>query len=345
MGNVLLEFFEFYGISFNYILVGIAVTDGGYFFKKKENGLYDENRPQLLSIIDPNDPANDVAKNSYNVMKVRDAFSHAYQVLITSNAHRDPKYLLSIIRLDPLVLDMRNRLDSMFGGHADLHLYTSDSLHARQKRDNTVYGSSNSEERRSISSLQLKDKNKASTIVISDEESPVIKRKKGTSINEPVAPSSSASDFEEEEPSAKKERSNRVSNEHGENEESYASVRLQPHEKKQHHTTREFSIRSSSTQHGSSSSNDNSRRDKDYESAGTNNNRHKDHDRGSRRYNGSHRNGDFADDYDEDDYYGQKRSSYGDQYQSQSQRRRTGSHSRNRDHNERKKHSPKIRKL
>ena len=38
LGSLLLEFFNFYGISFNYVDVGITVRNGGSYFPKRGKG-------------------------------------------------------------------------------------------------------------------------------------------------------------------------------------------------------------------------------------------------------------------------------------------------------------------
>ncbi|KAG0320526.1 hypothetical protein BGZ99_004440 [Dissophora globulifera] len=91
LGVLLIEFFELYGLCFNYSRVGIAVTDGGSYFEKRATPAQGRTyfgrgggggAPELLlSCIDPNDPANDTARGSYALRKIREVFVGAYGTL------------------------------------------------------------------------------------------------------------------------------------------------------------------------------------------------------------------------------------------------------------------------
>lgn len=53
-----MEFFELYGVYFNYEEVGISVRDGGTYYSKRERGWAEwGNKAGLLSIEDPADPS------------------------------------------------------------------------------------------------------------------------------------------------------------------------------------------------------------------------------------------------------------------------------------------------
>jgi DNA polymerase sigma len=54
MGVLVMEFFEFYGLYFNYHEVGISLRDGGTYYSKAERGWMDY-KQSLLSIEDPAD--------------------------------------------------------------------------------------------------------------------------------------------------------------------------------------------------------------------------------------------------------------------------------------------------
>ena len=54
LGVLVMEFFEFYGIYFNYHEVGISLRDGGTYFSKARRGWMDY-KQSLLSIEDPGD--------------------------------------------------------------------------------------------------------------------------------------------------------------------------------------------------------------------------------------------------------------------------------------------------
>lgn len=81
LGTLLIEFFELYGKHFNYDNVGISVARGGSYFSKSARGWASDKVPFLLSIEDPQDPTNDVAKASRNIINVRQAFVGAFEML------------------------------------------------------------------------------------------------------------------------------------------------------------------------------------------------------------------------------------------------------------------------
>jgi DNA polymerase sigma len=56
LGVLVVEFFEFYGLHFNYQEVGISLRDGGTYYSKSRRGWADYKNSGLLSIEDPTDP-------------------------------------------------------------------------------------------------------------------------------------------------------------------------------------------------------------------------------------------------------------------------------------------------
>ena len=89
LGVLLIEFFELYGRHFNYHQTGIEVRGGGRYFPKS-----DWIHPQSLSdgilcVVDPVDPSDNTARGSYNVLRVKLAFEHAYLVLSQAVLHRE----------------------------------------------------------------------------------------------------------------------------------------------------------------------------------------------------------------------------------------------------------------
>lgn len=103
LGILLLEFLELYGKLLHYEKVGVSVgidkksaevseqmnekidVPFGY-YDKMDRGFYNETRPGLLSIQDPQSPTNDLARPSFSVSSVRQAFEHAFN-LLTAAAH------------------------------------------------------------------------------------------------------------------------------------------------------------------------------------------------------------------------------------------------------------------
>lgn len=64
LGVLVVEFFELYGLYFNYQDVGISVRDGGTYYNKGDRGWYDSGQAYLLSIEDPSDPCTFSLQNS-----------------------------------------------------------------------------------------------------------------------------------------------------------------------------------------------------------------------------------------------------------------------------------------
>ncbi|XP_054748592.1 terminal nucleotidyltransferase 4A-like [Lytechinus pictus] len=83
LGVLLIEFFELYGNNFNYFKTGISVNDGGYYFSKEDaqRTMTQGYRTSMLCIEDPLNPGQDITKNSYGFMSVKQAFHYAYRVL------------------------------------------------------------------------------------------------------------------------------------------------------------------------------------------------------------------------------------------------------------------------
>ncbi|MQL93319.1 hypothetical protein Taro_025959 [Colocasia esculenta] len=113
LGVLLVDFFDFYGRKLNNWHVGVSCSIPGNFFVKSSRGVFliivqfinfcfcffisllvlnktlntylNDDRPYLLSIEDPQDPDNDIGRNSYNYFKVKSAFATAASSLTDAN--------------------------------------------------------------------------------------------------------------------------------------------------------------------------------------------------------------------------------------------------------------------
>lgn len=111
LGTLVMEFFELYGLYFNYQEVGISLRDGGSYYNKTHRGWLDYRSPGLLSIEDPGDPckhvtsciasilnvlsiANDISKGTYGIAKVRATLAGAHGIL-TASAYLHAGYIES----------------------------------------------------------------------------------------------------------------------------------------------------------------------------------------------------------------------------------------------------------
>eukprot|EP01012_Entosiphon_sulcatum_P009387 TRINITY_DN1525_c0_g1_i1.p1 TRINITY_DN1525_c0_g1~~TRINITY_DN1525_c0_g1_i1.p1 ORF type:complete len:382 (-),score=51.79 TRINITY_DN1525_c0_g1_i1:49-1167(-) len=75
--DLLIDFSAFYGKDFNYHTTAISVLDGGKYVPKVPDWL-DTDKPYLLSVIDPLDAGNDVARGSFAIGKVKTLLYSTY---------------------------------------------------------------------------------------------------------------------------------------------------------------------------------------------------------------------------------------------------------------------------
>ena len=87
LGSLLLEFFELYGIDFNYVTTGISIrNDGSYFSKGAKNRrehFWQPTRPFSLALENPFELEMDVGKASFRMQLVQRSFEVAYRVLLS----------------------------------------------------------------------------------------------------------------------------------------------------------------------------------------------------------------------------------------------------------------------
>lgn len=113
LGVLLIEFLELYGKQLNYEKVGVSIgideaarglkLDGNYnynynnssidvpfgYYDKVDRGFYNDSRPGLLSIQDPQCPENDLARPSFSIASVKQAFEHAFNLLTAAAGEID----------------------------------------------------------------------------------------------------------------------------------------------------------------------------------------------------------------------------------------------------------------
>ncbi|KAI1303833.1 hypothetical protein F5Y03DRAFT_359222 [Xylaria venustula] len=80
LGELLMEFFQYYGKKLNYKTVAIRMDPPGLVNKAKASTVVYRNLDRL-SIIDPNNPENDIAGGSSNYDAIADCFSRAFDTL------------------------------------------------------------------------------------------------------------------------------------------------------------------------------------------------------------------------------------------------------------------------
>ena len=109
LGALLIDFFELYGRRVNTDEVGVSCRGGGRFFAKRDKSpsWAEPGRPFLFSIEDPQDPSNDLGRNSYAARSVKAAFEHAFTLLTAPAAKKDEFLLGRVVRADPETLRRR----------------------------------------------------------------------------------------------------------------------------------------------------------------------------------------------------------------------------------------------
>ncbi|KAI0101950.1 hypothetical protein F4776DRAFT_649036 [Hypoxylon sp. NC0597] len=80
LGEMLMEFFDFYGNRFQYKTVAIRMNPPGLVPKSQVSNIVYRNMDRL-SILDPNNPENDIAGGSANTETILRQFSEAYAIL------------------------------------------------------------------------------------------------------------------------------------------------------------------------------------------------------------------------------------------------------------------------
>ena len=84
LGVLLVEFFELYGVLFNYTRTAIRIIDDGAYMQKEQAQCYQGSGFGTLCIEDPFDPNNDVGRSSYGFPTVKKTFEQAYFHLVNS---------------------------------------------------------------------------------------------------------------------------------------------------------------------------------------------------------------------------------------------------------------------
>lgn len=81
LGVLLIEFFELYGVNFNYERVALNMDGGcGYLSKRLYPDLIGRN-PFAVAIRDPDDHENNISQGTFNMRNIKRAFSGAFQLL------------------------------------------------------------------------------------------------------------------------------------------------------------------------------------------------------------------------------------------------------------------------
>lgn len=110
LGAQLQQFFELYGKLWNPCLAGLQIRDGGMYYDKFERYGTSPGETSRFSIEDPNDLSNEIARNSFNVVRLRRAFLTASGSLIRwrrDDGSNDPTPLGTLIFTEREFLNRR----------------------------------------------------------------------------------------------------------------------------------------------------------------------------------------------------------------------------------------------
>ncbi|KAG5370021.1 Poly(A) RNA polymerase protein 1 [Yarrowia sp. C11] len=173
LGVLLIEFFELYGVNFNYERVALNMDGScGYLSKRLYPDLVGRN-PFAVAIRDPDDHENNISQGTFNMRNIKRAFSGAFQLLSgkclemnkTGYKGRQGKSLLtSIIKLKGPVRDQTPDAITeplMYTGGGDEFKIPQDAVY------NSVLMNDEDEEERA---KQAEDANKAKKRVAQKEE-------------------------------------------------------------------------------------------------------------------------------------------------------------------------------
>jgi non-canonical poly(A) RNA polymerase PAPD5/7 len=86
LGCLLVEFFELYGLDFNYVTTGLSVRHDGFYFPKgakdRKDNFWQPNRRFSMAIENPLEPTHDVGKPSFRIQVVQRSFELAFKTLL-----------------------------------------------------------------------------------------------------------------------------------------------------------------------------------------------------------------------------------------------------------------------
>lgn len=131
LATILIDFFQYYGILFDYSKYVVSVlNNGAYLLKEDKNWKY-ENFPDSLAIEDPENPDNDLGKASFNIKQIKLAFQHAYYVLTNPNITAPNNSMISkLIFIPHQIVFYRDEIK---------RLYSSHSSNQQCEKENTYY--------------------------------------------------------------------------------------------------------------------------------------------------------------------------------------------------------------
>lgn len=103
LAHYFMHFLRMYGEVFNYEKIGISIDGDGMLFNKRAKGWDNPDRPGLICLECPQNPENDLGRNSHGIELVKKAFTHAYKLLCAWNRGITRTPLQLLIRNDDIL--------------------------------------------------------------------------------------------------------------------------------------------------------------------------------------------------------------------------------------------------
>lgn len=103
LAHYFMHFLRMYGEVFNYDKIGISIDGDGMLFNKRAKGWDNPDRPGLICVECPQNPDNDLGRNSHGIELVKKAFTHAYKLMCAWNRGITRTPLQLLIRNDDIL--------------------------------------------------------------------------------------------------------------------------------------------------------------------------------------------------------------------------------------------------
>lgn len=128
LGTALMNFFRFYGRTFNYVLAGIRVKNGGSYFDKVAKYHTNPHETLRYCIEDPNDESNELGRNGFAATRIRKAFGNS-SIHIANWKRTDQSAavtpLLGLLHIDDLILSRRSVIVQDLTSRNAMSLFTA----------------------------------------------------------------------------------------------------------------------------------------------------------------------------------------------------------------------------
>eukprot|EP00804_Cyclotella_cryptica_P008536 CCRYP_007536-RB/>CCRYP_007536-RB protein AED:0.36 eAED:0.36 QI:0/0/0/1/0/0/3/0/352 len=113
LGSLLIDFFELYGIDFNYVTTGISVRNDGFYFAKgerdKKSVFWQPSRQSGLAVENPLDITMDVGAGAYRIQMIQRVFEHSFKTLLAYVAEPREETYSILARIIPPTEAMEKR--------------------------------------------------------------------------------------------------------------------------------------------------------------------------------------------------------------------------------------------